>query len=80
MYRRVDKGIFARLELAGVLHLGRLKGKLRKLMAELDMPEPSEAELLEVGRSVHPYYRDRQEVEEQIKALIKQIKTLEEIE
>lgn len=77
MYRRRDENTFEKLEVTEVMNLSKVKAKLKRLREELDAPEPTDEELIEEGRAVHPYYENRERCAEEVIALEKLIAELE---
>ena len=77
VYRRIDADRFERLYVIRIISVQRLKERLRRLRYQLDMPGPSDRELIEAGRAVHPYYKDRDGLQDQIDNLTDQINYLE---
>lgn len=52
------------------INLEALRQEKADLEAQLNMPEPSQEELIEAGKAIHPYYQiDREAIQERIKQI-----------
>lgn len=57
-----------------------LRAEINALREQLRMPEPSEAELIEIGKQYHPYYQlDRENIRARIDALQAEIERLKSL-
>ena len=57
-----------------IIDVRSLKEELVRLEAELKQPEPSNEELIEFGKAMHPYYRDKDFLRTRISQLKDEIK------
>jgi len=51
------------------IDLDSLRTEKENLEVELNMPEPSNEELIEMGKSMHPYYQDKTWIVQRIKEI-----------
>ncbi len=51
------------------IDLGALRQEKEALEEQLKMPEPTEEELLEQGKAMHPYYQDKTWIEQRIREI-----------
>lgn len=76
IYRRIDGDKFERLDVIQVIDESKLREKLSRLKACLDVPKPSDEELIEAGKTIHPFYEERERVERDIQTIQKQLDIL----
>lgn len=73
-YRRVSPDVIERWQCVEEISLSKLDADQAELQADLDsIEQPTDEELIESGRSEHPWYQDRAAIQERIEKLTEQI-------
>jgi hypothetical protein len=81
-YKRLTENIFIETQVIAepkILNLSELEKELERLKGQLTLPEPTNEELMEVGRMHHTYFMDKVMTEMQIADLEKLISELKEL-
>ena len=64
---KVDENTAKRIKVVEeTIDLEALRQEKESLEEQLNMPEPSQEELIELGKTIHPYYADRAAIEARI--------------
>jgi hypothetical protein len=65
-YRRISKGLFEKVEVVGTISLSELEAQIAELQVQLDIPEPTDEEFLDMGKASSPYYGHRLRAQEEM--------------
>ena len=79
-FKKITDNIFIQIEPGPepiVLKLDELEAKIAEKRAQLEMIEPTDEELIEVGKRYHPFYIDKAQASFEIQRLEELITELE---
>lgn len=74
--KKIDKDTFEYWQKVKTVKLSELKAELLQLQEQLKEAKPTNKELIELGRSVHPYYSDIEQKKAELQNQINKLRAL----
>ena len=78
-YVKIGDDAFERIGTVEKISLSQIKDRLRFLQKQAQMSEPTDRELIDFAKAMHPYYTERLRIIEEINRLRLMIQRLESL-